>query len=93
MFKFNNGDKVRCMISGFTGVIISRVQWFNGCIRYTVQPRGTKQAELKESKAFDELELKLVKAQEVPSVTFVKRVRRASGGPSGSRSAPSITSR
>ena len=86
MFKFSNGDKVRCKISGFSGVVVCRMQWFNGCIRYTLQPKGTKQSELADAKNFDEPELELVKAQQVPSETAdPKPARRKTGGPAGSR--------
>lgn len=85
MFKLNNGDKVKCKLSGFAGVIVSRTQWFNGCIRYTVQPKSTKSAEYIEAKAFDEAELELVKSQAVPSETAESRRKTFTGGPSGQR--------
>lgn len=39
IFKFELGDQVRDTITGFAGVITSRVQFMNGCVRYAVQPR------------------------------------------------------
>lgn len=92
MFKFNNGDKVKCQISGFTGVIVCRAQWFNGCVRYTIQPKGNKQSEYLEAKTFDEPELELVKEQQVPSVTAAKKPPARRGGPAGDR-APMARSR
>lgn len=32
------GDKVKDVISGMVGVVISRTQYINGCIQYGVQP-------------------------------------------------------
>lgn len=86
IFKFDCGDKVRCKISGFEGVITSRTQWFNNCVRYCVQPRGTKKTEMLEAKHFDEQELELVQAQAVPSVTAPRPPTKRTGGPAGSRS-------
>ncbi len=39
LFKFENGDEVKDKITGFTGVIIARTEWLNGCIRYVVQSK------------------------------------------------------
>lgn len=92
-FGFNCGDKVRCKISGFAGVVVCQQQWFNGCKRYHVQPRGKKSTELLDSKVFDEDELEMVHAQHVPSPTVEKPQRKSTGGPAGSREASGPTSR
>ena len=41
-FKFKNGQKVKCIITGFTGIIDCSALWINGCVRYSVQPRCEK---------------------------------------------------
>lgn len=38
-FKFSNGEEVRDVVSGFTGIIDCVSLWINGCKRYSVQPR------------------------------------------------------
>lgn len=38
-FKFNNGEEVKDLVSGFTGIIDCSSLWLNGCRRYSVQPK------------------------------------------------------
>ena len=35
--KYSCGDKVRDILTGFTGIVVARTEWFNGCLRYAVQ--------------------------------------------------------
>jgi len=37
-WKFNNGDKVKDIVTGFTGIVIARTEFRNGCSRYMIQP-------------------------------------------------------
>ena len=41
------GSKVKCKVTGFTGIATARVEYINGCIQYCVSPPvkkdGTKQ--------------------------------------------------
>jgi hypothetical protein len=68
MFKFNLGDKVKCTITGYQGIVTSRTQWLNGCIRYGVQSdKLNSDGKVKDSEGFDEQQLKLVKAGAIPS--------------------------
>lgn len=61
MFKFNCGDEVKDSITGFTGVVVARTEWMNGCLRYVVQ---SKKREVSTGKAiednFDEGQLSLL---------------------------------
>lgn len=41
-FKFNNGEEVKDLVSGFTGIIDCCAIWLNGCIRYSIQPKVKK---------------------------------------------------
>lgn len=36
------GAEVRCIVSGFTGLATSRVEYFNGCTQYGVKPKVNK---------------------------------------------------
>ena len=38
-FKFSNGEEVKDVVSGFTGIIDCSSLWLNGCRRYSVQPK------------------------------------------------------
>jgi hypothetical protein len=60
MFKFTNGDTVKDTITGFSGVIVHRTEYLNGCIRYGVQPKKLKDGKTIESEMFDEQQLSLV---------------------------------
>ena len=31
------GDRVRCRITGFAGVVVARTDWIYGCMRWGVQ--------------------------------------------------------
>jgi len=39
MFKFKQGEHVRDLVTGFSGVIVSRTDYISGCNRYYVQPQ------------------------------------------------------
>jgi len=32
------GNKVRCLVTGFEGITVSRVEYLNGCVQYCVAP-------------------------------------------------------
>lgn len=75
MFKFNLGDKVKCTITGFDGVITARTEFMNRCIRYGVQSQKLKDGKPLASQHFDEEDLELVKSKKAP-----KKEKRP-GGP------------
>ena len=33
------GDKVRCKVTGFTGIAVAKVEYLNGCIQFGVKPK------------------------------------------------------
>ena len=41
-FEFENGEEVRDVVSGFTGIVDCVSIWLNGCRRYSVQPKMKK---------------------------------------------------
>lgn len=75
MFRFNNGDRVRDRISGFTGIVTGRTDFLNGCIRYAVTPEKVKTGQTHEPTWFDEQQLELKKAG------AIKVVPLRAGGP------------
>ncbi len=36
--KFTLGQRVRCTVTGFEGILIARVDHLNGCVQYCVKP-------------------------------------------------------
>ena len=40
--KIELGSKVKDIVSGFTGIAITRLEYLNGCVRYTVQAKQNK---------------------------------------------------
>ena len=68
MFKFNLGDEVKCIITGFKGVIVSRTEYFNGCIAYGVKPPIDKEGKLQDNGWLDEPQLELVKENKFQSI-------------------------
>lgn len=60
MFKFDVGVHVRDTINGFNGIITSRTEFLNGCIRYGVHPRELKDGKSIDGESIDEQQLELV---------------------------------
>ncbi len=46
-FMYELGDKVSCRVTGFEGIIDQRSECLNGCLRYSVTGRVTKEGEAK----------------------------------------------
>jgi hypothetical protein len=69
------GDLARDRITGFEGVVISRHEYLNGCIRFAVQPRELKEGKPIEPEVFDIEQLELV-AEKQPEMQLTR-----SGGP------------
>lgn len=76
IFQFDLGDEVRDRITGLKGIILSRTQWYNKCIRYCIQPKGVKDGKIPDGINMDEESLEMVKAQAIPSTK-----RNQTGGP------------
>lgn len=69
------GNKVRCTVSGFTGIAISRVEYMNGCVQFGIKPKVGKDGKLEESIYIDCEQLEVVGPG-------VKIAPKQSGGPS-----------
>ena len=75
------GDRIRCKITGFTGIATSRHEYLNGCIRWCVQPEGLdKDGKIRDDKVFDEPQLELANSQKATFKTAPKHPTYA-GGP------------
>jgi hypothetical protein len=60
------GDEAKDTVTGFTGVVVSRTDYLNGCTRVCLQPPVAKDGKLPDYATFDEPQLKVLKAQKVP---------------------------
>lgn len=62
MSEIKLGDLARDKITGFEGIVISRTEWLNGCVRLGVQPQKLKDGQPLDDKVFDVGQLVLVEA-------------------------------
>jgi hypothetical protein len=58
-YKFELGQKVECIVTGFTGIVIGRNEWLNGCKQYCVKRKIDKEGNIKEGQWIDEEQLKI----------------------------------
>jgi len=80
MHKFELGQKVRCIITDFEGIITARCEYLTGCIQYCVTPKTDKKDQkYKMGPYLDEDQLVLVDKGIRTKPKEVKRV--ATGGP------------
>ena len=85
IFLIENGESVRCKVTGFKGVVISRTEWANGCIRYEVAPKVDKDGKMTTSEWIDQANLEVLKEKKWIDLTkIVKKEPRE-----GERSIPS----
>jgi hypothetical protein len=55
MTTVNLGDRVKDRVSGFTGIVVAKTQYLNGCTRVTLQPAAIDDgAKLPACETFDE---------------------------------------
>jgi len=55
------GQKVKCTITGFTGIATAKIEYLNGCIQFCVKPRiKAKDNTMPEGRYIDVDQLKVV---------------------------------
>ena len=59
--KFKLGDEARDKITGFTGTVIARIEYINGCIQYEIQPSVGNDGNQRKHDWIDKTQLELVK--------------------------------
>lgn len=64
-FKFELGATLRDVISGFTGVVMARTEYFTGCDHYGLCPRELKDGKPVDWQWIDATQLELVKEKGV----------------------------
>lgn len=65
MFRFENGDKAKSVITGFKGIITARADHLTGCNRYYLQPTINEDGTVPDGCWHDEQELKVIKSKKV----------------------------
>lgn len=63
--RVNLGDKVKCRLTGFTGICIGRAEYLYGCVSCIVQPQEpTKENNhFRITETIDEAQLEVIEAQ------------------------------
>lgn len=69
-FKHELGTKVREKITGFTGVITSRIDYLTGCNQYCVLPKCKEEGVYPEGQYFDEERLEVLNEEKLNPKDF-----------------------
>jgi hypothetical protein len=77
------GDKVKDLVTGYTGIAIARTQWLQGCDRILVQAPVLADSKIPDDRAFDEPQLVIVKK----GAAKPKAKKAKTGGPQRDASA------
>ncbi len=70
----NLSDQVKDKITGFKGTVVGKVEYINGCVKYSVQPKIDKDGKMPDSIWIDEQELEITKKA-------AKKKTKPKGGP------------
>ena len=81
MNKIELGDKVKCIHSGFVGIVISRSEFINGCIQCEIIPKVGRDNKLIESVIIDEKSLKVITPAKKPKYKTEITGNTTNGGP------------
>ncbi len=54
------GDKVRCKITGFTGIAVAKTEFLNGCVQWNILPKAGKDGKMPEEIGIDKQSLELL---------------------------------
>ncbi len=75
--KIKLGDKVRCKITGFTGIVVAKTEFINGCVQYNVAPRWNKTISnpMEQETSIDEKSLEVFNSIPAKKKRTIKRER------------------
>lgn len=62
-FKFKLGLTAKDKVTGFTGVITSRIEYINGCIQYCVKPKMMEAGKMPDGEYLDEQQIEIVEGE------------------------------
>ena len=66
-FEIELGDKVQDIHTGFTGIVVAKTEFINGCVQFSVAPPWDKKSTLSvEEVCIDEQSLKILKKKKQP---------------------------
>lgn len=54
------GTKVKDIVTGVSGILTSRHEYLNGCVRYALHPGTDKDGKIMEEVVFDQAQLELI---------------------------------
>lgn len=54
------GKKVKCMVTGFTGIATARVEFINGCVQICVKPKAGKDGKMPDGEYIDIHQIEIV---------------------------------
>ena len=54
------GNKLRCAITGFTGIATAKIEYINGCVQFLVKPRLDKEGKSVEGQYLDWQQLEVI---------------------------------
>jgi hypothetical protein len=83
-FKFQHGDSVKDIITGFKGYVIGAHSYLTGCIQYTISPKVKTEGTLPDICDFDETRLIIDETAKKISAKTEKSVEEK-GGPAPQR--------
>ena len=69
------GDKVRCRLTGFTGIAVAKTEFINGCVQWSILTKVDKSNKMPEEVGVDEQSLEII----TPKKRAIKK--KESGGP------------
>lgn len=61
MEEISLGDKVKCKLTGFTGIAVAKTEFINGCIQYGVVSKIGKDKKYPDEINIDESSLEIIK--------------------------------
>jgi len=80
MFKFKLGQRAKEKITGFSGIIVARIDYLTGCNRYSLQSEDLHEGKPVDWQNFDENQLELVKKEKTKKPK-IKKEKTGRGGP------------
>jgi len=60
--KFKLGNRLKCVVTGFTGIAIARLEYLNGCTQYGIKPKvkAEEPGKMPDAMYIDQQQLELV---------------------------------
>lgn len=82
------GYPVKCLVTGFTGIVTARIEYLNGCLQYCVKPKSHKDNKDEEGLYIDASQLIIFSKKSKHIITGVPwegpaitKSKKAPGGP------------